>query len=96
MASGSERYYAEMIKQLGVDDIVRLLPRYAHQKALQECADADALLLFQAASCNHRFRQSYEYLRLRKPILALTRMRVIRLPYWDEVGGATVGSTWRM
>jgi len=91
MASGSERYYAEMIKQLGVDDIVRLLPALSHQKALQECADADALLLFQAASCNHQIpAKVYEYLRLRKPILALTPHEGDTAALLDEVGGATV------
>ena len=61
------------------------------QGARLGCADADALLLFQAASCNHQIpAKVYEYLRLQKPILALTPHEGDTAALLDEVGGATV------
>ena len=90
-ATGSETYYTNLIKELGIDDIVRLLPALAHRKAIEDCAAADALLLFQAASCNHQIpAKVYEYLRLQKPILALTPHEGDTAALLDEVGGATV------
>jgi glycosyltransferase involved in cell wall biosynthesis len=72
-ASGSEDYYAAIIQDLGIGNLVHLLPALPYRQSLQDCADADALLLFQAASCNHQIpAKAYEYLRLHKPILALT------------------------
>jgi glycosyltransferase involved in cell wall biosynthesis len=90
-ASGSENYYAGLLKSLGIDDVVRLLPALPHHKALEDCAAADALVLFQAASCNHQIpAKAYEYLRLRKPILALTPMEGDTAKLLLEVGGATI------
>jgi len=90
-ASGSEAYYTELITQLGIADIVHLLPALSHRKALQDCADSDALLLFQAASCNHQVpAKVYEYLRLGKPILALTSYAGDTAALLEQTGGATV------
>lgn len=90
-ASGSEEYYRNLIAQLGIGDIVRILPAIPHRQALQECADADALLLFQAASCNHQIpAKTYEYLRIGKPILALTPDAGDTAAVLREAGGATV------
>jgi glycosyltransferase involved in cell wall biosynthesis len=90
-ASGSEAYYDKVIRQLAIDDIVHLLPSLPHHEAIQDCADSDALLLFQAASCNHQIpAKVYEYLRLQKPILALTPHEGDTAALLDEVGGATV------
>ncbi len=90
-ASGSEDYYASMLKELKIDDIVRLLPALSHRKALEDCAGADALLLIQAASCNHQIpAKAYEYLRLGKPVLALTAREGDTARLLEEVGGATI------
>jgi glycosyltransferase involved in cell wall biosynthesis len=90
-ASGSENYYASMLKELQIDDIVRLLPALPHREALQDCARADALLLFQAASCNHQIpAKIYEYMRLGKPILALTSPAGDTGRLLMEIGGSTV------
>jgi glycosyltransferase involved in cell wall biosynthesis len=90
-ASGSEVYYADLLRQLGIDDVVRLLPALPHRQVLQDCAEADGLLLFQAASCNHQIpAKVYEYLRLGKPILALTPMEGDTGQLLLQVGGATV------
>jgi len=90
-ASGEEGYYATVIRQLGIDDLVHLLPPLPYRQALQDCADADALLLFQAASCDHQIpAKVYEYLRLQKPILALTTNRGETAALLGETGGATI------
>ena len=90
-AAGSDDYYAAVIKDLGIDDIVHLLPALPYRQSLQDCADADALLLFQAASCNHQIpAKAYEYLRLRKPILALAPAEGDTAALLRDNGGATI------
>jgi glycosyltransferase involved in cell wall biosynthesis len=90
-ASGSENYYAGLLKELDIEDIVRILPPLPHRRALEDCAATDALVLFQAASCNHQIpAKAYEYLRIRKPILALTPMEGDTANLLVEVGGATI------
>ena len=89
-ASGSESYYSEIIRDLGIDDIVHLLPSLPYREAIKDCGNADGLLLLQAASCNHLIpARVYEYLRLRKPILALTANRSETAMLLEETGGAT-------
>lgn len=90
-AAGSEEYYSTFIRELNIDDLIFLLPALPYRQALQDCADADGLLLFQAASCNHQIpAKVYEYLRLRRPILALTAAQGDTAALLREVGGATV------
>jgi len=90
-ASGSEAYYERILRELSIGDIVSLLPPLSHHAAIQDCADADALLLFQAASCNHQIpAKVYEYLRLGKPILALTPPEGDTGRLLQQTGGATV------
>ena len=90
-ASGFEDYYAGILKELKIDDIVQLLSALPYRKALEDCARADALLLFQAASCNHQIpAKAYEYLRLGKPVLALTPVVGDTAKLLEEVGGATL------
>ena len=58
---------------------------------LRECSEADGLLLLQGPSCNHQIpAKLYEYLRLRKPILALTDAQGDTARVLAETGGATV------
>ena len=72
-ASGSESYYTRMIKNKNIEDIVHLLPALPYHDALKDAINSDALLIFQDKSCDHQIpAKVYEYLRLRKPILALT------------------------
>jgi glycosyltransferase involved in cell wall biosynthesis len=90
-ASGSEAYYSAVLSELGISDIVRLLPALSHRKTIEDCAGADGLLLLQAASCNHQIpAKVYEYLRLAKPILALTPDEGDSGKLLKEVGGATL------
>lgn len=72
-ASGSEDIYGRMIKDCGVDDIVSLEPAIAYMDALAEMLNADGLLVLQGASCNHQIpAKLYEYIRAKRPVLALT------------------------
>ena len=72
-ASGHETYLRKHILEYGLDDIVFLEPSLPYRMALSEMISADALLLLQGSSCNHQVpAKLYEYLRSRRPILALT------------------------
>ncbi len=94
-ASGEEEYYEKQLQDLGIQDIVHLLPPVPYQVALQEAAGADALLLLQGVSCNHQIpAKSYEYLRLRRPILALTTHEGDTAALLRDVGGATITSMY--
>jgi glycosyltransferase involved in cell wall biosynthesis len=90
-AAGSEDLFREMIDTLGIADLIELLPHVPYHQALQECADADGLLLFQAANCDHQIpAKAYEYLRLRKPLFALTSYTGDTAALLTEVGGSTI------
>ena len=90
-ASGYEPLYAAMLREIGVDDIVHLLPPLPYREALRDAAQADALLLFQAANCDHQIpAKTFEYLRLRRPILALTSETGDTAALLHSTGGATI------
>lgn len=72
-ASGGEGDYLAELQRTGIDDIVRLEPSVDYLEALREMLTVDGLLLLQAANCNAQIpAKLYEYLRARRPILALT------------------------
>jgi len=90
-ASGSESMYAEIIRAEGIDNLVHLLPSLPYRDALQDSTLADGLLVFQAACCNHQIpAKVFEYLRLAKPILALTSHAGDTAELLRETGGATI------
>ena len=90
-ASGSEDLYAQILRELDLEDIVHLLPAIPYSEALSEAADSEALLLFQAANCDHQVpAKVYEYLRIGKPILALTTQSGDTGTLLKETGGATI------
>jgi glycosyltransferase involved in cell wall biosynthesis len=91
--AGSEPYFTRLCRELGIDDVVRLLPPVGYRDALQECVDADALLLLQGDWCNRQVpAKAYEYLRARRPILALTDERGDTAKLLRTDGGATIVS----
>jgi len=72
-ATGHDDYYRGLLGAQGLDDLVVLEPGISYEEALQEMIEADGLLIFQAANCNHQIpAKAYEYLRARRPVLALT------------------------
>ena len=90
-ASGNEQRYREITNHLDIQDIVRFLPPVSYPKALEDSSEADALLLLQAGSCDHQIpAKAYEYLRLAKPILALTTDQGDTATLLKECGGATI------
>lgn len=90
-ASGSEDYYKQILAELEIDDLVYLLPPLPYPKALREAAAGDGLLLFQAANCDHQIpAKAYEYLRIGRPILALTSHTGDTAALLRDAGGATI------
>jgi glycosyltransferase involved in cell wall biosynthesis len=72
-ASGHDDFLRPLIQRLGIAPIVELAPPLPYREALAEMLSADGLLLLQAANCNAQIpAKLYEYLRARRPILALT------------------------
>lgn len=56
----------------GLQDSIEILPPLPYRDALVEMLRADGLLVLQAANCNEQIpAKLYEYLRARKPIIAL-------------------------
>jgi len=90
-APGSEAYYRGIIDELGIGDVVRILPSLPYREALADAASADALVLLQDASCNRQIpAKAYEYLRLGRPILALTSAEGDTAALLRQTGGTTV------
>lgn len=90
-APGSTEYFADVIQSLDLQDLVFVLPALPYREALRDSALADALLLLQGVSCDHQIpAKAYEYLRLHKPILALTGRSGDTAALLSECGGATV------
>lgn len=72
-ATGHDAWLATLLVRYGIADLVTLAPLQAHREALREMQSADGLLLLQAANCNGQIpAKLYEYLRCRRPVLALT------------------------
>jgi glycosyltransferase involved in cell wall biosynthesis len=90
-APGFGDYYGRIIHELGIEDLVKILPPVPYGDALAECASADALVLMQDASCNRQIpAKAYEYLRLGRPILALTSAEGDTAALLRQTGGSTV------
>lgn len=72
-ASAHETLLAKLIGDFRVTEIVELAPQIPYRQALQEMMRADGLLVLQASNCNDQIpAKVYEYLRCRRPIIALT------------------------
>ncbi len=90
-APGSEDLYRKLLAERDIEDLITLEPHMPYRQALHECAEADGLLLFQAADCDKQIpAKAYEYLRIGKPILALTTHTGDTAALLREVGGATI------
>jgi hypothetical protein len=62
-----------LAREHAVDDWIECLPAVGYRAAITEMLRADGLLVLQAACCNEQIpAKIYEYLRARRPILALT------------------------
>jgi glycosyltransferase involved in cell wall biosynthesis len=71
--AGHTDLYQPRIANLGLEDMVRLLPGLPYRDALREMQEADFLMLFQAENCNLQIpAKLYEYLYVRRPVVAFT------------------------
>ena len=90
-ACGADARFQKDIEDLGIQDLVHFLPALPYHASLKDAAEADCLLLLQAACCDHQIpAKAYEYLRLSKPILALTTHTGDTAGLLNEAGGATI------
>jgi glycosyltransferase involved in cell wall biosynthesis len=90
-APGSEDLYRKLLAERDIEDLITLEPHVPYRQALKECAEADGLLLFQAADCDMQIpAKAYEYLRIGKPILALTTHTGDTAALLCDAGGATI------
>ena len=72
-AAGDTNAFEKTVRELGISDIVSFERGIAYEEALEEMLCVDGLLLLQASNCNAQIpAKAYEYLRARRPILALT------------------------
>lgn len=72
-ATGHDEYLEPLICKHGIAGLVTLAPHVSYREALAEMVGADGLLILQAANCDHQVpAKLYEYLRARRPLLALT------------------------
>lgn len=90
-ACGNDERYKQIVTELGIDALVHFLPALPYRQALEDSNQSDVLLLLQGASCDHQIpAKAYEYLRLRKPILALTSSTGDTARLLNECGGSTI------
>jgi glycosyltransferase involved in cell wall biosynthesis len=90
-APGAENFFRGILDEMNIADIVQLQGHIPYHQSLQECANADALLLFQAANCDHQIpAKAYEYMRVQRPIFALTSQSGDTANLLNEIGGATI------
>jgi glycosyltransferase involved in cell wall biosynthesis len=72
-ATGHDEFLKKLIEEYNIGGLVSLAPPVSYREALAEMLTADGLLVLQAANCNHQIpAKLYEYVRARRPILALT------------------------
>lgn len=72
-ASGNDALLIDLARRHRLQAFVEVLPPIEYRAALAEMLRADGLLILQAANCNEQIpAKLYEYLRARRPILALT------------------------
>lgn len=87
--SQEDALYREEIDRRGLGDMVSLAPRISHGDALQEQRSVDGLLLLQGAEFNRQVpAKLFEYLRSRRPVLALVDEHGDTATVLDELGGA--------
>jgi hypothetical protein len=72
-ASAYDAMLGELATAHGIEDLVSLEPAIPYHAALQEMLGVDGLLILQASNCNQQIpAKLYEYVRAKRPVLALT------------------------
>jgi hypothetical protein len=86
-ASGHETLLAKLIGEFRLMEVIELAPPIPYRTALEEMMRADGLLVLQAGNCNEQIpAKVYEYLRCRRPIIALTDPRGDTAKVLSEAG----------
>jgi hypothetical protein len=71
-AASHEASFTNDLQRLDIEDLIEFRPPTDYHAALAEMAQADALLVMQAANSNFQIpAKTYEYLRIGKPIVGL-------------------------
>ena len=90
-ACGFEGHYQQMIAQFGLQDFVSLEPPIPYRKALIEMSRVNGLLIFQGYPSNPAIPgKLYEYLRARRPILAMVHSEGDTAKLLQELGVGTI------
>lgn len=72
-ASMHEDFLRTLTSKYGLDECIEIFPPISYRDALNEMMCADILLIMQASNCNDQIpAKLYEYVRVGRPILALT------------------------
>ncbi|MFT3960001.1 glycosyltransferase [Propionivibrio sp.] len=72
-AAVHDGFLRDLAARYGVNKFIECLPPIPYREALSEMLAADGLLVMQASNCNEQIpAKIYEYLRSKRPILALT------------------------
>lgn len=72
-ASGNEALFQQWVEKRDIQDLVEFAATIPYTDALNEMTEVDGLLIMQAANCDYQIpAKAYEYIRCKKPVLALT------------------------
>lgn len=72
-AAAHENLLHQLAATNNIEDMIEIMPAISYREALAEMLRADGLLVLQASNCNDQIpAKIYEYLRARRPIIALT------------------------
>ncbi|MBF0417882.1 MAG: glycosyltransferase [Magnetococcales bacterium] len=92
-ATAHDEIIQAMIKKRGLSDMVATAPALPYLQAIQEMFQVDGLLLFQGEGFDHLIpAKLFEYLRARRPILALTGAHGDSARILREAGLASITS----
>ena len=91
-ATGHDAHISDAIAQSKLDGLVEIAPSLPYREALSEMLTADGLLLLQGSTSNPAVpAKLYEYLRARRPILALVHSQGETAALLREIRGACIG-----
>ncbi|MBF0359272.1 MAG: glycosyltransferase [Magnetococcales bacterium] len=90
-ATGCDETVQSMIDSVGIGDMVQLKPTLPYGEAIKELFLVDGLLLLQGKNYNHQIpAKLFEYLRVKKPFLAITDPKGDSARVMEEAGVTTM------
>lgn len=92
-ATGHDEYLRDLLERFGISELVTIEPALAYIDALAEMMTVDCLLLLQGYPSNPAIpAKLYEYLRARKPILALVHRQGCTAELLRKLGTPVIAS----